>query len=101
MAELGIITMLAKSPKKAAFTARQMIDIYEQSGRQTDTDALRATARQLYPEILQDGEPPILCTSGCGRYFPVGEEYVAPAFTLITNRALMIGILPDGTAVEY
>ena len=101
MAELGIITMLAKTPKKAAFTAAQMIDIYEKSGRKTDTAALRATARELYPDILQDGEPPILCSDGCGRFFPVGEEYVAPAHTLITNRALMIGILPDGTPVEF
>ena len=101
MAELGIITMLAKSPKKAAFTAQQMIHIYEQSGRQTDTAALRATARQLYPDILQDGEPPILCSEGCGRFFPVGDEYVVPAYTLITNRALMVGVLPDGTPVEY
>ena len=101
MAELGIITMLAKTPKKAAFTAEQMIHIYETSGRQTDTAALRAAARELYPDILQDGEPPILCSAGCGRYFPVGDEYVAPTHTLITNRALMVGILPDGTPAEF
>lgn len=101
MAELGIITMLAKTPKKAAFTAAQMIEIYEKSGRKTETAALRATARDLYPEILQDGEPPITCSDGCGRFFLVEEEYVAPTHTLITNRALMIGILPDGTPMEF
>ena len=101
MAELGIITMLAKTPKKAAFTVEQLIDIYERSGRKTDTDALRATARQLYPEILQDGQPPITCRPGCGRAFRVDEEYVRPKFTLVTNRALMVGILPDGTPLEY
>lgn len=101
MAELGIITMLAKSPKKAAFTAEQMIHIYETSGRKTDTDALRATARELYPEILQDGVPPISCLPGSGRSFRVGEEYISPTHMLVTHRALMIGILPDGTALEY
>lgn len=101
MAELGIITMLAKTPKKAAFTAEQMIEIYERSGRKADTDALRNTARQLYPDILQDGQPPITCSPGSGRFFLLGEEYVAPTHMLITNRALMIGILPDGTPMEY
>jgi len=101
MAELGIITMLAKAPKKASFTAEQMIDIYEQSGRKTDTAALRATARKLYPDILQDGEPPISCLPGSGRSFHIGEAYVSPTHTLVTHRALMVGILPDGTALEY
>ena len=58
MAELGIITMLAKTPKKASFTAAQVIEIYEKSGRKTDTGALRATARELYPDIIQDNHPP-------------------------------------------
>ena len=71
MAELGIITMLAKAPKKAAFTAAQMIEIYEKSGRKTETAALRTTARELYPGILQNGEPPITCSEGCGRFFQV------------------------------
>lgn len=101
MAELGIITMLAKTPKKASFTAAQMIEIYEKSGRKTDTDALRATARELYPDILQDGQPPIFCRPGGGRAFRVGEEYIRPKFMLVTHRALMVGILPDGTALEY
>ena len=79
MAELGIITMLANTPKKAAFTLEQMIEIYEASGRKTDTVVLRDTARA----------------------FRVGEEYVRPAFTLVTNYALMVGILPDGTPMEY
>jgi len=101
MAELGIITMLAKAPKKASFTAEQMIRIYEESGRKTDTAALRATARALYPDILQDGEPPISCLSGSGRAFHVGEDYIVPTHTLVTYRALMVGILPDGTPLEY
>ena len=101
MAELGIITMLAKTPKKASFTAEQLINIYEKSGRQTETSALRATARQLYPEILQNDQPPLTCRAGCGRAFRVDEEYVRPKFTLVTNRALMVGILEDGTALEY
>lgn len=101
MAELGIITMLAKKPKKAFFTAEQLIKIYETSGRSTDTAVLRATARTLYPEVLQDGQPPISCREGCGRAFRVGEEYVAPKYMLVTNRALAVGILPDGSAVEY
>lgn len=101
MAELGIITMLAKKPKKAFFTAEQLIEIYEKSGRQTDTAALRATARELFPGILQDGEPPITCRPGCGRCFHVGEEYIPPKYMLITNRALAVGILPDGSALEY
>ena len=101
MAELGIITMLAKTPKKAAFSAAQMIDIYEKSGRKTDTASLRATARQLYPDLLQDGEPPITCLPGGGRAFHVGGEYIKPTHMLVTHRALMVGILPDGTAQEY
>lgn len=101
MAELGIITMLAKTPKKASFTAAQMIEIYEASGRKADTKALRAAARELYPEILQDGQPPILCRPGCGRAFRVGDEYIKPKYTLVTHRALMVGILPDGTPLEY
>lgn len=101
MAELGIITMLAKSPKKAAFTTEQMIEIYEASGRKTQTKALRATAQTLYPHILQDGHPPITCHVGSGRAFHINGEYIYPKFTLVTNRALMIGILPDGSAVEY
>lgn len=101
MAELGIITMLAKAPKKASFTAAQMIEIYEKSGRKTDTDALRAAARELYPDILQNGQPPITCRPGCGRAFHVGEEYIKPPFMLITHQALAVGILPDGTPVEY
>ena len=101
MAELGIITMLAKSPKKAAFTPRQMIEIYEASGRKTSTEALRAAARTLYPDILQDGQPPITCHPGSGRGFQVNGEYIRPRFMLVTNRALMIGILPDGSPMEY
>ena len=101
MAELGIITMLAKSPKKATFTAAQVLEIYEKSGRKTDIASLRATARELYPDILQDGEPPIFCRPGTGRAFRVGDEYTRPQYTLSSNRALMVGILPDGTALEY
>ncbi len=101
MAELGIITMLAKTPKKASFTAAQVIEIYEKSGRKTDTGALRATARELYPDIIQDNHPPIICRTGCGRAFHVGEEYIKPQYMLITNRALAVGILPDGTPLEY
>lgn len=101
MAELGIITMLAKSPKKSAFTSEQMIEIYEASGRKTNTQALRTTAQKLYPHILQDGPPPITCHPGSGRAFRINGEYIRPKFTLVTNRALMIGILPDGSAVEY
>lgn len=101
MAELGIITMLAKKRKKASFTGSQLIEIYEASGRKTDTDALRETARKLYPEILEDGKPPVTCRPGCGRAFQVGEAYVKPEYMLITNRARAVGILPDGTAVEY
>ena len=101
MAELGIITMLAKKPKKASFTAEQMIAIYEASGRKTDTEALRKAALELYPDILQDGQPPITCLPGGGRAFRVGEDYVKPTHMLVTNRTLMIGILPDGTALEY
>ena len=101
MAELGIITMLAKSPKKSTFTPAQMIEIYETSGRKTSTQALRITAQKLYPHILQDGHPPITCHPGSGRAFLVNGEYVRPKFMLVTNRALMIGILPDGSAVEY
>lgn len=101
MAELGIITMLANTPKKAAFTLEQMIEIYEASGRKTDTAALRDTARRLFPDILENGQPPITAREGCARAFRVGEEYVRPAFTLVTNYALMVGILPDGTPMEY
>ena len=89
MAELGIITMLANTPKKAAFTLEQMIEIYE------------ASARRLFPDILENGQPPITARVGCARAFRVGEEYVRPAFTLVTNYALMVGILPDGTPMEY
>lgn len=101
MAELGIITMLAKMPQKASFTAPQLIQIYESSGRKTDTAALRAAARELFPDILQDGEPPITCLSGGGRAFRVGEEYIRPQYMLVTHRALAVGILPDGTPMEY
>ncbi len=101
MAELGIITMLARSPKKAAFTSQQMIEIYEASGRKTDTNALRAAARTLYPDILQNGQPPITCHPGTGRAFRINDAYIRPEFMLVTNQALMIGILPDGSAVEY
>ena len=38
MAELGIITMLANTPKKAGFTLEQMIDIYEASGRERSVE---------------------------------------------------------------
>ena len=48
MAELGIITMLAKTPKKAAFTAAQMIEIYEKSGRKTETAALLLTSQSNF-----------------------------------------------------
>ena len=101
MAELGIITMLAKAPKKASFTAEQLIRIYEESGRKTDTAALRETALKLFPDILQDGIPPISCLPGSGRTFQVGDSYLSPTHTLVTYRALMVGILPDGTPLEY
>ena len=101
MAELGIITMLAKSPKKAAFTTQQMLEIYEVSGRKTNTEALRNTAKKLYPDILQGDHPPITCHPGSGRGFLINGEYVRPKFMLVTNCALMIGILPDGSAIEY
>lgn len=101
MAELGIITMLAKTPKKAAFTAEQITRIYEHSGRSTDTAALRAAARELFPEILQNNEPPLTCSPASGRWFLVEDEYVAPTHMIITNRALMVGVLPDGTLKEY
>lgn len=101
MAELGIITTLAGLPKKASFTLEQLLQIYETSGRATTTDALRTTARTLFPDILEDGEPPIACYPGFGRAFRVGEELIRPVFTLVTNQALLVGILPDGTPMEY
>ena len=101
MADAGIITTLARLPKKAAFTAAQIIEIYEASGRSTDTQALREAARALYPDIQEDGVPPISCTDGYGRAFLVEGEYQRPKHTLTSHFCRSVGILKDGTPLEY
>jgi hypothetical protein len=99
MAELGIITMLAKKPKKKAFTIEQLLEIYEKAGRSVKVEQLRETAHELYPDIVQDGKIPVFVKEGmAGRGFVIDGKLVKPKWTISTHMARSIGILEDGTA---
>ena len=87
---------------RPTFTAEQIVQIYEAAGRSTELDDLLAKARALFPDILEDGVPPLWRTEGVGRAF-LSEDgsYVRPIWRLGSNYCRDVGILPDGTPRIY
>ena len=68
----------------------------------TDAAALRAKAAELFPEITEDGAPPLWVTEGVGRAFLREDgSYEAPRWRLGSNYCRDVGILADGTARIY
>lgn len=90
-------------PHRPAFTEGQLIEIYEAAGRSGDLSALKAKARELYPDILEDGEPPITRVEGWfGRSFEdAAGKMVHSKWVLCSNRCNSVGILADGTPMPY
>lgn len=90
---------LPQSRKQPYFTAEQMIEIYEASGRSDDEFTLRQKAKELYPDIVKaDGVPPITKRPPHGRWFDKGDGTCGPAaFTLVSGMCRTVGIMEDGT----
>lgn len=90
---------LSQSEKLPYFTAGQMIEIYEASGRSDDESILRQKAKELYPDIVKsDGVPPITKRPPHGRWFDKGDGTCGPAaFTLVSGMCRAVGIMEDGT----
>lgn len=96
------IGSLETNRDRPTFTAEQIVEIYEAAGRSTDLDALKAKARELFPDILENGAPPLWRTEGVGRAFLTGDgSYVKPVWRLGSNYCRDVGILPDGSARIY
>ena len=102
IADKSHIGSLETNRDRPTFTAQQIIDIYEAAGRSTDPDVLRGKARELFPDILEHGAPPLWRTEGVGRAFLTEDgSYVKPVWRLGSNYCRDVGILPDGTPVIY
>lgn len=96
------IGSLRSNRKRITFTSEQIIEIYEAAGRSVELDALKAKARELFPDIQEDGEPPLWRTDGIGRAFLLEDGGSAkPVWRLGSNYCRDVGILPDGTARIY
>lgn len=96
------IGSLETNRDRPTFTAEQIVAIYEAAGRSTDLDTLRAKAVELFPDILENGAPPLWRTEGVGRAFLCEDgSYVRPVWRLGSNYCRDVGILPDGSARIY
>lgn len=87
---------------KPHFTYKQLIEIYEASGRSIEIDALQASAKQLYPDVLEDdGQSPIFVISGSHKGFLVDGDYCKAKFSILSRLVNGIGIMEDGTPLPY
>lgn len=102
IADKSHIGSLVTNRNRPTFTAEQLIAIYEQAGRSVEPDVLMAQARALFPDILEEGAPPLWRTEGIGRAFLTQEgNYEKPVWRLGSNYCRDVGILADGTPVVY
>lgn len=86
----------------AYFTDKQLIEIYEEAGRNLDVDALQATAKRLYPDTLEpDGRSPVFVREGAGKMFLVDGEYQKAHHSITSRKVNAIGIMDDGTPIPY
>ena len=83
IADKSHIGSLTTNRNRPTFTAEQIVQIYEAAGRTTQLDILRAEAKELFPEIQENGLPPLWCTSGAGRAFAMPDgSYEKPVHRL-------------------
>lgn len=81
-----------------SFTVEELTQIYEHSGRSNDEAALRAAARELFP----DSKAPLYCRPGGARAFDLpGGVVERPLFTLSSFHCRSIGIMRDGSVRPY
>lgn len=84
------------------FTAPQLIEIYEETGRTLDIEKLRSAARKLYPDILgPDCKPPIFLNPGSYKGFLHNGDYHKAKFSIMSRLVNGIGIMEDGTPIPY
>lgn len=96
------IGSLVTNRGRPTFTTGQIIEIYEASGRSVEPDVLLAKARELFPDVLEDGAPPLWRTEGVGRAFLTEEgSYERPVWRLGSNYCRDVGILSDGSPMIY
>jgi len=87
---------------RPTFSTEQILQIYEASGRSTDLEVLQAQARVLFPEILEDGAPPLWKANGAGRAFRRPDGTFERAVCRFgSNCCRDLGILADGTPEIY
>lgn len=84
------------------FTPEQLIMIYEATDRSVDKTVLQAKAQELFPDVLDEGKPPISVTGPFGRWFDLGDGHCGPAkYTIVSNASSAVGVLDDGTPKSF
>ena len=84
------------------FTADQLIEIYEESGRSLDAEKLQSTALRLYPDVIgPDYKPPVFLRPGSYKGFLVDGDYHKAKFSIMSRLVNGIGIMEDGTPIPY
>ena len=83
-----------------ALTQMELLRVYE-TARVLNTDILRRTAAELFPDRFGDEPPEIYIFRGGNRAFLHPKRGILPDFTIGTPPLTQIGIMWDGTAYPY
>lgn len=80
------------------FAEKQLVEIYEATGRSHNIETIRSMASRLYPDIVDDEGIPIWKLPPHDRSFDRGDgTYEMPVFVLTSNKCNSIGVMKDGT----